>query len=121
MRRRRESANECRCSLQVPPKVKGQKPIIKTKQVACDSFFNFFSPPDLEELEELQEDEVRTATRLLVVVARDHSYVGAALVPMQEEEMHELIQSDFEIGAAFRERLVPHAVVRASPISPFAH
>ena len=29
--------------------------------------------------------------------------------------MHEAIQSDFEIGAAFRERLVPHAVVRARP------
>eukprot|EP01052_Picozoa_sp_SAG31_P008677 SAG31_NODE_441_length_15661_cov_17.905423_20_plen_116_part_00 len=45
--------------VQVPAKVKGQKPITKTKQVPCDSFFNFFSPPDLEELDELREDEVR--------------------------------------------------------------
>eukprot|EP01052_Picozoa_sp_SAG31_P008678 SAG31_NODE_441_length_15661_cov_17.905423_21_plen_36_part_00 len=32
--------------------------------------------------------------------------------------MHELIQSDFEIGAAFRERLVPHAVVGFSTSLP---
>ncbi len=29
----------------------------------------------------------------------------------EEEAMHDRIQSDFEIGAAFRERIVPHAVL----------
>eukprot|EP01048_Picozoa_sp_COSAG05_P013330 COSAG05_NODE_1410_length_4959_cov_12.965226_3_plen_290_part_00 len=67
------------------PSKKGGKPVTKTKQQPCDSFFNFFSPPDLDELDEMDEDE--------------------------EEAMHDRIQSDFEIGAAFRERIVPHAVL----------
>jgi nucleosome assembly protein 1-like 1 len=67
------------------PNKKGGKPITKTKQQPCDSFFNFFSPPDLDELEQMDEE--------------------------QEETMHDLIQADFEIGAAFRERMVPHAVL----------
>jgi nucleosome assembly protein 1-like 1 len=67
------------------PNKKGGKPITKTKQEPCDSFFNFFSPPDLDELEDLDEE--------------------------QEEQIHEFIQADFEVGAAFRERLVPHAVL----------
>lgn len=67
------------------PNKRGGKPITKTKQEPCDSFFNFFSPPDLDELEELDEE--------------------------QEEQIHEFIQADFEVGAAFRERLVPHGVL----------
>ena len=67
------------------PNKKGGKPITKTKQEPCDSFFNFFAPPDLDELEDLDEE--------------------------QEEQIHEFIQADFEVGAAFRERLVPHAVL----------
>ena len=63
-----------------------------TKTEKCDSFFNFFSPPDPEELfgmEEEDEDDV------------------------DEEEMEALqdaLQEDYEIGCIFKDKIIPHAV-----------
>ncbi|KAL6749821.1 nucleosome assembly protein [Haematococcus lacustris] len=59
------------------------KPQIKTEKV--DSFFNFFSPPEVP-----QEDE-----------------------EMEEEAMDELqatIEADYEVGAIIREKIIPNAV-----------
>eukprot|EP00735_Rhodelphis_limneticus_P007819 TRINITY_DN2047_c0_g1::TRINITY_DN2047_c0_g1_i1::g.21768::m.21768 TRINITY_DN2047_c0_g1::TRINITY_DN2047_c0_g1_i1::g.21768 ORF type:complete len:399 (+),score=192.47,sp/B9FU45/NAP1D_ORYSJ/44.05/7e-59,NAP/PF00956.13/5.5e-75,NAP/PF00956.13/1.5e+04,DMAP_binding/PF06464.6/1.5e+04,DMAP_binding/PF06464.6/0.67,DMAP_binding/PF06464.6/1.1e+03 TRINITY_DN2047_c0_g1_i1:99-1199(+) len=58
---------------------------MKTKEVPCDSFFNFFNPPKLDQIEELGEDD--------------------------EAELQELMEADYELGALFRDRLIPHAVL----------
>lgn len=52
-----------------------------TKTVQADSFFNFFSPPQVEDDEEL------------------------------DDEMQALLTADFEIGHFFRENLVPRAIL----------
>jgi nucleosome assembly protein 1-like 1 len=57
-----------------------------TKEEPCESFFNFFSPPSIPN----PEDE-----------------------PLDEEEMEQRqmeLESDYEMGIAFQERLVPHAI-----------
>mmetsp|Transcript_13232 Transcript_13232/g.23289 ORF Transcript_13232/g.23289 Transcript_13232/m.23289 type:complete len:343 (-) Transcript_13232:605-1633(-) len=59
------------------------KPQIKTEKV--DSFFNFFSPPDVPGEDDEIEDE-------------------------QMEELQNLIEADYEVGATIREKLIPHAV-----------
>lgn len=59
------------------------KPQIKTEKV--DSFFNFFSPPDVPgEDEDVDEEEM--------------------------EELQALIEADYEVGATIREKLIPNAV-----------
>lgn len=63
----------------------GGKPVTKVKTV--ETFFDFFSPPNVEEIEALEDDEEA------------------------QEDFREKIESDFEVGALFRERLVPHAVL----------
>jgi nucleosome assembly protein 1-like 1 len=57
-----------------------------TKEEPCESFFNFFNPPAIPNPEEepLDEDEM-------------------------EQRQYEL-ESDYEMGIAFQERLVPHAI-----------
>jgi len=61
-------------------KQKGKKALFK--EVPCESFFNFFSPPEFN-----NEDE------------------------MENEEEAERIEMDLEIGFAIREKLVPLAVL----------
>nr|GMD41246.1 nucleosome assembly protein 1;2 [Ipomoea batatas] len=63
---------------------KNVKPITKTEQ--CDSFFNFFSPPQVPEDEEEDIDE------------------DAA------EELQNLMEQDYDIGSTIREKIIPHAV-----------
>lgn len=59
------------------------KPQIKTERV--DSFFNFFSPPDLPgEDDEIEEEQM--------------------------EELQMMVESDYEVGATIREKLVPNAI-----------
>ncbi|PAA73230.1 hypothetical protein BOX15_Mlig006736g2 [Macrostomum lignano] len=60
----------------------GQKRTV-TKTVEADSFFNFFNPPT-QTIDELGSDD---------------------------EEIEDLLQSDFEIGHFLRERVIPRAVL----------
>jgi nucleosome assembly protein 1-like 1 len=62
---------------------KGGKPL--TKLEPCESFFRFFSPPDMpEEEDELTEEDA--------------------------EALQEAVEADFELGAAIREEIIPQAV-----------
>eukprot|EP00897_Mesotaenium_endlicherianum_P004877 jgi/Mesen1/4417/ME000225S03402 len=61
----------------------GAKPV--TKIEACDSFFNFFSPPQVpNEDDEIEEEEA--------------------------EQLQELMEADYDIGSTLREKIIPHAV-----------
>ncbi|XP_049399038.1 nucleosome assembly protein 1;2 isoform X1 [Solanum stenotomum] len=62
---------------------KNAKPIMKTEQ--CESFFNFFSPP------QVPEDDV------------DIDEDGA-------EELQGLMEQDYDIGSTIRDKIIPHAV-----------
>ena len=65
---------------------KGTRVVTKTEP--CESFFNFFSPPKIPGLEEDEEE-------------------------LEEEEMEQRqmeLESDYEMGIAFQERIVPHAL-----------
>jgi nucleosome assembly protein 1-like 1 len=58
------------------------------KEEPCDSFFNFFKPPQIpEEMEDEEDDED------------------------MGETLEELIEQDYEIGCAIAEQLVPKAVL----------
>ncbi|KAL6747046.1 hypothetical protein V8C86DRAFT_2922589 [Haematococcus lacustris] len=59
------------------------KPQIKTEKV--DSFFNFFSPPELPDDDEEIDEEVM-------------------------DELQATIEADYEVGAVIREKLIPNAV-----------
>ncbi|GAA0184244.1 chromatin/chromatin-binding, or -regulatory protein [Lithospermum erythrorhizon] len=62
---------------------KSAKPITKTEQ--CESFFNFFSPPEVpEDEEEIDEDAA--------------------------EELQNLMEQDYDIGSTIRDKIIPHAV-----------
>jgi len=56
------------------------------KEEPCESFFNFFSPPSIPNPEEEALDEEE----------------------MEQRQME--LESDYEMGIAFQERLVPHAI-----------
>jgi nucleosome assembly protein 1-like 1 len=62
---------------------KGGKPL--TKLEPCESFFRFFSPPDMPE----DEDE---------------------LTEEDAEALQEAVEADFELGAAIREDIIPQAI-----------
>eukprot|EP00736_Rhodelphis_marinus_P003640 Rmarinus@m.2350 len=66
-------------------KAKKGKQKILTKTVPCDSFFNFFKPPNIDKLEEMDEEV--------------------------QEELERLMESDYEIGAFFHNKLVPSAIL----------
>ncbi|CAN1774045.1 Nucleosome assembly protein 1;2 [Linum perenne] len=62
---------------------KNAKPITKTED--CESFFNFFSPPQVpEDDEELDEDTA--------------------------EELQNQMEQDYDIGSTIRDKIIPHAV-----------
>jgi len=62
-------------------KRKGQSRVV-TKTVKNDSFFNFFSPPEVPEGEEEEDDDIQT-----------------------------LLEADFEMGHFIRDQLIPRAVL----------
>ncbi|KAL3511671.1 hypothetical protein ACH5RR_024388 [Cinchona calisaya] len=62
---------------------KNGKPITKTEN--CESFFNFFNPP------EVPEDEVD--------IDEDTA-----------EELQNLMEQDYDIGSTIRDKIIPHAV-----------
>lgn len=62
---------------------KNAKPIIKTEQ--CESFFNFFSPPQVPDDEEDIDEEAA-------------------------EELQSLMEQDYDIGSTIRDKIIPHAV-----------
>ncbi|XP_009606365.1 nucleosome assembly protein 1;3 [Nicotiana tomentosiformis] len=62
---------------------KNTKPITKTEQ--CESFFNFFSPPQVpDDEEDIDEDAA--------------------------EELQNLMEQDYDIGSTIRDKIIPHAV-----------
>ncbi|KAK4479065.1 hypothetical protein RD792_014576 [Penstemon davidsonii] len=63
---------------------KNAKPITKTEQ--CESFFNFFSPPQVpEEDDDIDEDAA--------------------------EELQNLMEQDYDVGSTIRDKIIPHAVL----------
>ncbi|RAL51124.1 hypothetical protein DM860_005480 [Cuscuta australis] len=62
---------------------KNAKPITRTEK--CDSFFNFFSPPQVPE----DEDDLD----------RDAA-----------DELQAMMEQDYEIGSTIRDKIIPHAV-----------
>jgi len=62
---------------------KNTKPITKTED--CDSFFNFFSPPQVpDDDEEIDEDTA--------------------------EQLQNQMEQDYDIGSTIRDKIIPHAV-----------
>lgn len=62
---------------------KNNKPITKTEN--CESFFNFFSPPQVpEEDEDIDEDAA--------------------------EELQNQMEQDYDVGSTIRDKIIPHAV-----------
>jgi nucleosome assembly protein 1-like 1 len=62
---------------------KNTKPITKTEQ--CESFFNFFNPPQVpEDDEDIDEDAA--------------------------EELQNKMEQDYDIGSTIRDKIIPHAV-----------
>eukprot|EP00759_Apiculatamorpha_spiralis_P040481 PhF_6_TR39038/c0_g1_i1/m.58425/K11279/NAP1L1, NRP; nucleosome assembly protein 1-like 1 len=59
------------------------------QEVKCDSFFNFFDPPRIPQEDDAEEEE-----------DEDVDY----------EELEARIEYDYEIGNAFKDRLIPRAV-----------
>ncbi|KAK1358473.1 Nucleosome assembly protein 12 [Heracleum sosnowskyi] len=62
---------------------KNAKPITKTED--CESFFNFFSPPEVPEDDEDVDDEVA-------------------------DELQNQMEQDYDIGSTIRDKIIPHAV-----------
>ena len=63
-----------------------------TKTEKCESFFNFFSPPDPQELLGMDEEDEED---------------------VDEEEMEapqDALQEDYEIGCIIKDKIIPHAV-----------
>ncbi|KAI3671643.1 hypothetical protein L1987_87383 [Smallanthus sonchifolius] len=62
---------------------KNAKPITKTE--ICDSFFNFFNPPQVPEDEDEIDEEMA-------------------------EELQNQMEQDYDIGSTIRDKIIPHAV-----------
>ncbi|KAK8936373.1 hypothetical protein KSP39_PZI013710 [Platanthera zijinensis] len=62
---------------------KNTKPITKTE--TCESFFNFFSPPQVPEDDEEIDEEAA-------------------------EQLQDLMEQDYDIGSTIRDKIIPHAV-----------
>ncbi|CAK8535931.1 unnamed protein product [Lathyrus sativus] len=62
---------------------KNDKPIIKTEK--CESFFNFFNPPQIPEDDDEIDDDI-------------------------VEELQNLMEHDYDIGSTIRDKIIPHAV-----------
>ncbi|KAK9101357.1 hypothetical protein Scep_024787 [Stephania cephalantha] len=62
---------------------KNPKPVTKTEK--CDSFFNFFSPPEVPEEDEDIDEEVA-------------------------EDLQNEMEQDYDIGSTIRDKIIPHAV-----------
>lgn len=68
-------------------KKRGNRPAkVKVEEQPCESFFNFFSPPQLpDDVSKLDEEEL--------------------------DELEQLLEQDYELGMFIKERLVPQAVL----------
>lgn len=62
---------------------KNAKPVTKTEQ--CESFFNFFSPPQVPDDDEELDEETA-------------------------EGLQDLMEQDYDIGSTIRDKIIPHAV-----------
>jgi len=61
---------------------KNTKPVTKTEQ--CDSFFNFFTPPQVPEDDDIDQDAA--------------------------EALQDSMEQDYDIGSTIRDKIIPHAV-----------
>ncbi|CAH9122746.1 unnamed protein product [Cuscuta epithymum] len=59
------------------------KPITRTEN--CDSFFNFFNPPQVPDDDDEMDDDIA-------------------------EDLHEQMEQDYDIGSTIRDKIIPHAV-----------
>ncbi|KAK1315509.1 hypothetical protein QJS10_CPA06g01018 [Acorus calamus] len=64
---------------------KNAKPITITKTEKCDSFFNFFNPPQVPEDDNEIDEEIA-------------------------EELQNQMELDYDIGSTIRDKIIPHAV-----------
>ncbi|KAF3621704.1 hypothetical protein FXO38_31708 [Capsicum annuum] len=102
---------------------KNAKPIIKTEQ--CESFFNFFSPPQVpDDEEDIDEEAVSISFSSRVNFSRgyDEDAVSVCFVSRlnlndifslllgQAEELQSLMEQDYDIGSTIRDKIIPHAV-----------
>ncbi|CAA7016820.1 unnamed protein product [Microthlaspi erraticum] len=67
-----------------------------TKNENCESFFNFFKPPDIPEF-----DEFYTTMQLTL---------RTNLEMLQTQELQSLTDQDYDIAVTIRDKLIPHAV-----------
>jgi nucleosome assembly protein 1-like 1 len=61
---------------------KNTKPVTKTEQ--CESFFNFFTPPQVPEDDDIDQDTA--------------------------EQLQDSMEQDYDIGSTIRDKIIPHAV-----------
>ncbi|KAL3681829.1 hypothetical protein R1sor_024785 [Riccia sorocarpa] len=61
---------------------KNTKPVTKTEQ--CESFFNFFNPPQVPDEDDIDQDTA--------------------------EQLQDLMEQDYDIGSTVRDKIIPHAV-----------
>jgi len=61
---------------------KNTKPVTKTEQ--CESFFNFFNPPQVPDDDDIDQDTA--------------------------EQLQDLMEQDYDIGSTIRDKIIPHAV-----------
>ncbi|CAN0901285.1 Nucleosome assembly protein 1;2 [Linum grandiflorum] len=62
---------------------KNAKPVTKTED--CESFFNFFNPPQVPEDDEVLDEDVA-------------------------EELQNQMEEDYDVGSTIRDKIIPHAV-----------
>ncbi|GKD47207.1 nucleosome assembly protein 1;4, partial [Tanacetum coccineum] len=71
--------------LKKKPKKGSKNPKHITKTEDCESFLNFFSPPEVpDDAEEIEEDEA--------------------------EELQNQMEQDYDVGSTIRDKIIPHAV-----------
>ena len=82
---------------------KNAKPITKTEE--CESFFNFFSPPQVpEDDEDIDEDTVMTSFITSIEMINDNSLLvfnsGCFFCHLleQAEELQNQMEQDYDIG-----------------------
>lgn len=77
---------------------KNAKPITKTEQ--CESFFNFFSPPQVpDEDDDIDEDAVRMQFHAFEYLVLCHYIMlNLLFLSCQAEELQNLMEQDYDIG-----------------------
>lgn len=84
---------------------KNTKPVTKTEQ--CESFFNFFNPPQVPDDDDIDQDTVSSERLLcrLISFAPDECspflFADAILTALQAEQLQELMEQDYDVGYVY--------------------